>query len=308
MGKCLDVIAYTVRSDPLYVFLVRALSLILINNYFTFNNTLWVQTTGIAMGTPVAPTIATLYLAHFEQRHIFTSPLWQKELRLFKRYIDDLFIVWENTSDINDLTRLFTFQPGIEWIPGDFGNSVPFLDLQSSLTETTPRKFKTQTFQKPLNLYLYTPFASAHPPHCLPGLIKGLLLKYKFQNSDFEDFLQLAQKFANRLALRGYKPPLLRRIFNPLLEQAASNTLVARNASTNTSSTTDEPLRKLFFRVLFDPNGPSSRDLYRISELEHLQKLLTKYDKGRVILCYKRNRNLRDMLCSTGERITSVDL
>ena len=42
LGKYLDVIAYAVQSDPLYLFLVRTLFIVLFNNYFNIDRTLLV--------------------------------------------------------------------------------------------------------------------------------------------------------------------------------------------------------------------------------------------------------------------------
>jgi hypothetical protein len=55
-----------------------------------------------------------------------------------------------------------------------------------------------------MNLYLYMPSGSAHPPSCLKGLIASTLDRYWTQNNptDFQDILS---KIIYRLAERGHK-------------------------------------------------------------------------------------------------------
>lgn len=55
------------------------------NNWFEFNDTLYQQIEGLAMGTPAAPTIATIYGGVCEQQW---RPREDKEILLYARYID----------------------------------------------------------------------------------------------------------------------------------------------------------------------------------------------------------------------------
>jgi len=76
----------------------------------------------------------------------------------------------------------------------------------------------TSTFQKNLNLYLYIPPHSAHPPSCLKGLINDELLRYWTQNPNPNDFQTIVSKFIIRLLDRGHTLQSL----TPLLIQAAT--------------------------------------------------------------------------------------
>jgi hypothetical protein len=54
-----------------------------------------------------------------------------------------------------------------------------------------------------MNLYLYIPPSSAHPPSCLKGLVMGEMRRYWLQNSP-DDFQAIITKFINRLLNRGH--------------------------------------------------------------------------------------------------------
>lgn len=52
---------------PLNSFILKCLYFILTKNYFTFNNQLFLQTQGVAMGTSHAPSYVNLYLGGWER-------------------------------------------------------------------------------------------------------------------------------------------------------------------------------------------------------------------------------------------------
>ncbi|KAJ1138276.1 hypothetical protein NDU88_004667 [Pleurodeles waltl] len=60
-------------ADPLHVFILNCLEMILINNYFDFNGTIYQQIKGVSMGAACAPSVANLYVGAFEQRHIYNE-------------------------------------------------------------------------------------------------------------------------------------------------------------------------------------------------------------------------------------------
>jgi hypothetical protein len=64
-----------------------------------------------------------------------------------------------------------------------------FLDLNTRIQNN---KIITNTYQKNMNLYLYIPPLSAHPPSCFKGLIAGEIRRYWLQNSP-EDFKTIRQ-------------------------------------------------------------------------------------------------------------------
>ena len=62
----LAIIQTITKDNPWAVGIIKGLDLLLHHNYFEFGDTLWHQVHGTAMGTPVAPTFASLVLAYIE--------------------------------------------------------------------------------------------------------------------------------------------------------------------------------------------------------------------------------------------------
>mmetsp|Transcript_16444 Transcript_16444/g.19507 ORF Transcript_16444/g.19507 Transcript_16444/m.19507 type:complete len:130 (-) Transcript_16444:305-694(-) len=82
--------------------LTAALSIVMQNNVFQFGDTYWLQLIGTAMGTPSAPAYANLAYA------IHENPIMKKyagNLVCYKRYIDDIFGIWDHGTDFPRLPR-----------------------------------------------------------------------------------------------------------------------------------------------------------------------------------------------------------
>lgn len=50
------------------------------------------QVCGIAMGAKYAPSVANLYMAEWEEDALYSRK--PQQLLLFKRYIDDIIVIW----------------------------------------------------------------------------------------------------------------------------------------------------------------------------------------------------------------------
>ena len=68
---------------------ISLLEFVLASTYFVFRGDIYKQTFGAAMGSPVSPIVANLYMEHLEQKALTTAPDSCKP-RLWKRYVDDI--------------------------------------------------------------------------------------------------------------------------------------------------------------------------------------------------------------------------
>lgn len=87
-------------------FILEVSSLVLKINTFSFNGKYYLQLKGMAMGTKMSPTYATLTLGYLEEkmyektREHFNDQNTQNIKQGWKRYLDNCFIIW-NESDAN---------------------------------------------------------------------------------------------------------------------------------------------------------------------------------------------------------------
>ena len=151
---------------------VRLVEICLRSTSFQYNNIYYEQIEGTAMGSPLSPVIANLYMDFFEKLAIDTTPLKPK---MWKRYVDNTFVVWEHGLEseltsflehLNSLRRSIQFTCEVEE-----GGKLPFLDVRlvrnGSSLETSVYRKKTHT-----DRYLH--YNSHHHPRVKVGRVKTL--------------------------------------------------------------------------------------------------------------------------------------
>ena len=252
------------------------IKLVMHNNVFQFGDSYWLQEIGTAMGTPCACIYATIFFAWFEREFILQK--YKDNLLFYKRQIDDIFGIWIDTpdkpnqwqqfnNDLNDYCKL-------QWNTEELSNKVNFLDLTISIDNQG--KIQYCTFQKPMNLFLYIPAHSSHPPGVLKSLIHGLMKTYLRQNSNVEDFKLNVKQLFSRLLARGYNHYDISTIF----KEAAATTMkqnqlqhryrhqdTEQHTSSKTQNTKQrkkEDKNDIFFHIPYHPRDITRSNIQQI--------------------------------------------
>jgi hypothetical protein len=191
------------------------LNFIFDNNYIMFNDQIFKQHYGIAMGTSVAPTIANIYMWELENNlfsklNNINSKLIPKK---YYRYLDDIFVIWDQSLEelINFRDIFNSMDPNIKLTMSYDFNTIDYLDL---IIYKNNNKINFKVHQKILNKYLYIPYNSNHPKHIYKGVIKTELIRYIRNSSKICDYIEIKKKFYERLRQRGYPKKLLQNYFN----------------------------------------------------------------------------------------------
>ena len=69
------------------------------NPYFIFNGNLYKQVDGVAMGSPLGPTVANAFLVHFEKYWLQNCPSDFKP-SYYRRYVDDIFVLFTSPQHL----------------------------------------------------------------------------------------------------------------------------------------------------------------------------------------------------------------
>ena len=151
--------------------LCRLTSFCLRSTYFRFKDSFYEQQDGAAMGSPLSPVVANLYIEAFENRALSSSTLVPK---LWLRYVDDTFVVWQHgRNTLDDFHLLLNSQhPSIQFTREEESEGrIPFLDAS---VERGEGKITTTVYRKPTHTDRYLHFTSHHHERQLLSAIRSL--------------------------------------------------------------------------------------------------------------------------------------
>ena len=131
------------------------------DNHFIFNNELYEQKDGVAMGSPLRPLFANIFMCDLEQNFLSKCPL-QCEPFLYRRYVDDTFCIFQNKVQAENFLLYFNQQHHTISFTHEFeaNNSLPFLDV---LIMHTDNSFSSNLYRKKTFTGLHTNFDSLSP-------------------------------------------------------------------------------------------------------------------------------------------------
>ena len=226
----------------------------MLNNIFSFGDMTFKQMNGTTMGTPPAPPYATTYYGLHESKFL---PQYQNHVIFYKHFIDDVFGIWLphpnpkiNSQLWDEFTASMNNYPGLTWEFNKPTNKVDFMDLTISITNG---KISTSLYKKPLDLHLYIPPHSAHPPGLPFGIVHSTLFRIFTLSSDHNNRILRIKVFFKRLQARGYKSDQIKPLFNKAIARAQRYS-GPTNRATNDNNT-------VILHLPFHPNDPPSHQI-----------------------------------------------
>lgn len=275
---------------PKLDFLMHLLSWVLNNNYCTFNNVIYKQIKGTAMGTPVAVCFANFYLYQIEKPIIYLCPY-------YRRYIDDIFAICNNPFDATlFIERFNSVCDTIVLDAVTIDNHGIFLDLEFTVHD---KILCHKLYQKPSNKYSYIPVFSDHHPSIFRNFILQELKRYSISCTSYSDFSALILLFARRLRDRGY-PYGIFALALANLPSRATLTLTLTLTATNSPNPNPKPVIVIAIPRLY-PN-PNWRTIFTVPEqlLSTLEYSFAYRDQPKhVIIGKKSGRNVSHLLMSS---------
>ena len=143
------------------------------NVEFSFDDVMYAQIDGVAMGSPLGPILANIFVGYHEKR-AFADVSPTRSPLLYYRYVDDTFALFQNRAACeNFLTHLNALHPSLKYtIEIESDGTLPFLDV---LVEKSAKGFVTSVYRKPTFTGQYTRWDSFSPTRYKTGLI-GILV------------------------------------------------------------------------------------------------------------------------------------
>ena len=153
---------------------------------FIFNNQLYEQIDGVAMGSPSGATLANIFLCHYESIWLNDCPSAYKPA-LYQRYVDDTFLLFETEQQsIQFLSYLNAKHQNITFTKEtELNNKLSFLDI--TITKAN-NKFETSIFRKPTFTGLAMNYLSSEPLLYKLNAVRTLIYRAYHLSSNYINF------------------------------------------------------------------------------------------------------------------------
>jgi hypothetical protein len=141
-------------------------------SHFQFNGDFYDQVDGVAMGSPLGPLFANVFMSNFETKHV--QEMKRLGLKRWKRYVDDVFATFNREEQSNQVLAFLNAQhANIKFtLEKENNNQLPFLDISVIRTRT---KYKTTLYRKKTFTGVYLNWTSLTSRKYKIGLIHCLL-------------------------------------------------------------------------------------------------------------------------------------
>jgi len=269
----------------------KIITLILENNNFQFNGTNYIQIMGTAMGSPMAPSYASLFMGKLEQDFLenenFNPTVWL-------RFLDDIFMIWNHSEEdlhkfINSLNN---FHPTIKFTYTASSTHVSFLDV--NVMKNSDNTISTNVHVKETNIHQYVEYSSCHPRSCKNGIPYSQAKRYRRIISDDYQLKHSLNELKTYFQKRNY--PI------HVIESALSKVcILTQNDALNTAECTKDK-NVIPFIIQYNPSLPNIgltiNKYWSLLNLSDKNSVKTLY-KSKPILAYRRPRNLQDLLIRT---------
>lgn len=190
-------------SETQEEFLVEAARSILEKNYFMYNQEVYHQRKGTAMGTRMAPSYANLFMGASEDQHIWAIEQHQSKIILYKQFIDDLLFLWNGNKEsaLKFTEELNSNTWGIKFTPKFNKQQIEFLDL---IVKHENGKWGTATYFKEVDANSYISFKSNHLRKWKENIPYGQLRRVRKNCTSEKEFKDQAEVIQERLCEKGY--------------------------------------------------------------------------------------------------------
>ena len=144
-------------------------------SFILFDGQYFKQIDGVAMGSPLGPTLANIFLGYNEEKWLANCPSDFKPV-YYRRYVDDIFLLFNNMKCLDEFKRYMNNQhPNMNFTSeSELDNALAFLDVY---VRREGNGFVTSVYRKPTFSGVYTNFDSYIPTSYKSGLVYTLLYR-----------------------------------------------------------------------------------------------------------------------------------
>ena len=208
------------------------------STYFTYQGQHFQQQEGAAMGSPISPIVANLFMEDFEKKALSTSP---HPPYFWKRYVDDTFTILESSHRRAFLDHINSVDQHIQFTCKEQreDGSLPSLDVLVMPEEDG--SLKSTVFRKPTHTDLYLQWDSHHTLPSKYSVIGTLLHRAKTICSDPHLLKQEEDHLYKALSTCKYPTWALNRIRMKIKNPTSTNRRNNNNQNKSGTDTNQKP-------------------------------------------------------------------
>ena len=172
-----------------------------------FDGIIYEQIDGVAMGSPLGPSLANDFLAHYEQIWLNDCPDEFKPV-YYKRCADDIFVLFRSPHHHEKFNEYLNIKhANIKFTSEkEVSGSLPFLDV---LIPRNKEGFTTAVYHKPTFSGVYSNFNSFIADEYNHGLIFTLIFRIFSIVSDFSKFHEEVNYLKDMLKINSFPTNLV---------------------------------------------------------------------------------------------------
>ena len=290
-------------------FFIRMLEIVLKNNIFEYDSDLFIQLFGAAMGSRPIPGYANIFMDRKIDRNIEIiaeklTKSSESTLKLFKRFLDDLFFVFIGSSvtlhrlldEMNNIHPSIKFTMTHTTPLSEMNNpccacpiktSIPYLDTSCSIKNG---KIILDLYRKETDRNQYLLTSSCHPSFCTRNIPYSLATRINRICSEEKTREMRFKELKSMLLSRGYGMDLI----DAGIEKARAIPRTKAIKYVSRPKTSPRPV----FAISFDPRLPSITDIQN----RHWRSMVNQDPYLREVFpqppltAFKRPKNLKDLI------------
>ena len=220
----------------------------LTHTYFLFQGTYYEQVQGTAMGSPIRPLIANIFMEEFEVKALNSFP---HPPSLWLRFVDDTFVINKAEHSQDLLQHINSQDPHIQFtVEPTQQNSLPFLD--TLVTIEPDNTFSTTVYRKPTHTDQYLHWDSNHHITAKQSVFNTLAHRAKTVSSSQDSMDKELEHIKSALQHCQFPPLALNQWQQRFTHPNQHSNHTTTNPSNN--STTDNNKTKATIVVPYIPN------------------------------------------------------
>ena len=204
---------HAVTTPPVTESIFKKLMKLATEGMFLYKDKLYQQIDGVAMGSPLGPTLANFFLGEIECKLLNkNSPVHPK---FYKRYIDDIYCIFDSSQDYRAFHEIInSLHPNLRFTVETTEGSLPFLDVEIQLKDD---HVETWIYRKSTHTGVVLNFEAIAPVKWKRGLILCLLHRAYNTCSSAELFHNEISNLRTMFLNNGYPATIFRNVLQSFL-------------------------------------------------------------------------------------------